>query len=452
MTSRNLHRVVETGALQNVVPDKTSGLRGVGSATDGGDSIPHAYRGGVFRRAQTITVHPDAAGDYFRAPLLDPIVFAGIRLTLGVRRHQHQKSHSCLRPSTLPKPSVARDGGSDLAAGLLKYLSVNAACPAPAGSPNEQDVPLISDTQNDMEGRRGHYSHFYGLTDLPHDGFGIVAGNCQAESLRIFLDGPNMPWVRMPAIHELVDTDIPHLNRALAQATMLVSQPIQDDYHGLPIGTRNLVAGLRAGTPAVIMPVIRFSGLYPTHVIIRPPLEPGLAPPIVAYHDLRTLMEAADRLYGRPTSRQVVTPAVVRAVGERSLEELRSREARHGAVTVSDLFARPTFDQMRTINHPGNSVWVALADRVNVVLGQPQHTVDPGRQILNNVHAPRSAAVAEAYQMDMPDDSEWIVDGIRVPDDHIRDVHLRWYADHPDVIDAGITRHRSTLELMDVAR
>lgn len=305
--------------------------------------------------------------------------------------------------------------------------------------------------QND-DGRRRHYSQFYGLDELPADEYGVVAGNCQAESLRIVLDGGNEPWVRIPAIHELVATDIPYLERLLGRASVLVSQPIRDNYHGLPIGTRNLVEALRPGTPTVIMPVIRFAGLYPTHVLIRPPADPGLTPPIVAYHDLRTLVEAADRLDGSSTPSRSMSPEFIRAVGDRSLGELRSREQRHGAVVVSDLFERPSFDQMRTINHPGNAVWLALAARVNAELGQPSTAVDPGRDILNNVHAPRSAGVVEAYELDSLPESEWIVDGIRIADADVRDAHLRWYAQNPDVVTAGIARHRPTLVLMGFSR
>jgi hypothetical protein len=310
----------------------------------------------------------------------------------------------------------------------------------------------MSSARQEVDGRRTHYAEFYGLEDLPAGGYGMVAGNCQAESLRIVLDRGGMPWVRMPAIHELVDTDIPHLNRLLQHAAVLVSQPIQDNYRGLPTGTRNLVEALRPGTPTVIMPVIRFAGLYPTHVLIRPPSDPSLSPPIVAYHDVRTLVQAADRLHDVTTPLGEISPAVVRAIGDRSLQELRSREERHHTVVVSDLFERPSFDQMRTINHPGNSVWTALATRVRAELGHNPLTVELDRQILNNVHAPRSAVVIEAYDLPTPPTSEWVVDGVHVADDDIRDAHLRWYSEHPEAIDAGIARHRLTLETLGFTR
>jgi hypothetical protein len=303
----------------------------------------------------------------------------------------------------------------------------------------------MSEAQQDVDGRRTHYSQFYGLDDLPTGGFGVVAGNCQAESLRIFLDGGDMPWVRMPAIHELVADDIPHLRKVLGGAAVLVSQPIKDNYRGLPLGTRDLVEALRPTAETVIVPVIRFAGLYPTHVLFRPPADPSLSPPIVAYHDLRTL-------HGLTTPLRPITAASVRAVGERSLEELRSREAQHDTVVVSDLFERPFFDQMRTINHPGNPVWTDLAARVRSAIGHEPHAVDPGRAILNNVHAPRLAAVVEAYDLSVPATSHWVVDQVDVDDAVVREAHLRWYEKNPDVIRAGTTRHRPALEAMGFTR
>jgi hypothetical protein len=302
------------------------------------------------------------------------------------------------------------------------------------------------------DGRMMHYSAFYGLADLPAGGFGMVAGNCQAESLRIMLDGGDLPWVRMPAIHEIVASDLPFLSRMLGLAAALVSQPIRQGYRSLPIGTRDLVAALPPSTPTVIVPVIRFAGLYPHHVLVRPPAEPDLSPPVVAYHDLRTLAEAADRLHGVTTRLHTTTPELVLAAGERSQQELRSREERHGAVPVSDLFERPAFDQMRTINHPGNAVFRTLATRVRDALGLAAHEVDPGRELLDSVHAPRSAVVAEAYGLPDPARPDWLVGGEPVPEAEVRDAHLRWYAQHPEVVEAGIARHAPALEAMGFTR
>ncbi|GAA0553489.1 hypothetical protein GCM10010172_40030 [Paractinoplanes ferrugineus] len=294
-----------------------------------------------------------------------------------------------------------------------------------------------------VDPRTRHFGAFYGLVEPAGDGpVVLVVGNCQAESLRIMLDGPDLRTVRLPPVHELTAADLPHLARWLARTELLITQPIHDHYHGLPLGSAQLSDQLGPGARTVRVPVIRFAGLYPAHAIVRPPSDPSLVPPVVAYHDLRVLAEAA--ALGRSARLDV---AAVRAIAEQSLDQLRIREAAHRTVVVSDLFATPSFAQMRTLNHPGNPVWTELAARVRAALGLPEHVVDPGRPLLDSVHAPREAAVIEAWGLDEPE-RPWVVDGRVVETGAVREAHLAWYARHPDAVRAGLVRHESALRTL----
>lgn len=297
-------------------------------------------------------------------------------------------------------------------------------------------------------GRRTHFAGFYGAAPDDDRPIGLVLGNCQAESLRLALP-ESVAWVRTPPVHELTADDVPHLDRLLDAAAVLISQPVRDDYHGLPIGTRQLFARAGAGTGTggaprltAVVPVIRSAALYPAHALVRPPREPSLSPPVVPYHDLRTLAEAS----GDPLP--PLTVRSTRAIAALSQRELRSREQRHGAVPVSDLFEHPAFDLMRTINHPGNPVWTELAARVAEHLGLDGDPVELDRPLLNGIHAPRSAVVIEAWELTAPATEHWTVDGQQVPDDDVRRAHLAWYGEHPDVVAAGVTRHAEALSLL----
>lgn len=295
--------------------------------------------------------------------------------------------------------------------------------------------------------RTRHFGTFYGLDEPDGDDpVVLVVGNCQAESLRLMLDGGGLRTVRMPAVHELVAADLPHLARWMSRTDLLITQPIRDDYHGLPIGSAQLAGRLRPGTPVLRVPVIRFAGLYPAHAIVRPPSDPSLVPPVVAYHDLRVLAEAAGL-----RSRSRLGVPMVRAIAEHSLGQLRDREGRHGTVVVSDLFETPSFAHMRTLNHPGNPVWTALAARVRAALGLREHVVDPGRPLLDSVHAPREAAVIEAWDTGEPECPHWVVGGRVVETGAVREAHLVWYRRYPDAVRAGLARHVDALRILGFA-
>ena len=290
-------------------------------------------------------------------------------------------------------------------------------------------------------GRREHFAEFYGREIDGDARLGIVFGNCQAESLRQTMPS-SVDWVRLPPVHELTADDLPYLDRLLGLADVLISQPVRDDYHQLPLGTRQLFSRVRSECATAVIPVIRFAGLYPAQAIVRPPSDASLTPPVVPYHDLRTLSEAG----GVPLPE--LTAGATRAIAALSREQLRSRESRHGAVPISDVFDAPAFAQMRTINHPGNVVWTELALRASDRLAIAGDPTDVGRPLLNSVHAPRSAAVIDAWQLDEVVSDSWIVGEREVTEAERHRRHIEWYLENPDVVAAGLARHADALRLL----
>ncbi len=297
---------------------------------------------------------------------------------------------------------------------------------------------------SDPDARTRHFGAFYGLDETTSDRpVVLVVGNCQAESLRIMLDAGDVTTVRMPAVHELTEADLPYLEHWLSTTDALVTQPIRDDYRGLPLGSRQLAELLPAQGRLVRIPVVRFAGLYPTHAIIRPPSDPGAVPPVVEYHDLRILVEAAG-LAALPA----LDRARVRAIAELSLQQLTLRERAHGTVVLSDLFLEPSFALMRTLNHPGNPIWTAAARRVRSALGWPERSVDPGRPLLDSVHAPREEVVVDTWGTGEQPTTFWTVGGQRIEAGEVREAHLRWYSAHPGAVEAGLTRHADALAVL----
>jgi hypothetical protein len=291
-------------------------------------------------------------------------------------------------------------------------------------------------------GRRRHYGAFY---DTPPAGpLAVVWGNCQAEALRVALE-PALPLtsVRVPPVHELTPADLPHLARLLPRTRLLLSQPVRADYRDLPIGTAQLRTHLPAGARVVVWPVVRYRGLHPWTAIVRHPRDPSAVPPVVPYHDLRTLVVAAGGRIGAPEA------AAFRTVAARSVAELARRERRACDVGVSDLLVPLGLDAVHTLNHPANPLLRALARRVLEHLGLPAVVADPGRELLGGIRAPLDPAVLEALGLD-PGRARpsWLVEGRAVHE--VRERQRAWYAEHPEWVAAGLERYAADLETLDL--
>lgn len=268
-------------------------------------------------------------------------------------------------------------------------------------------------------GRRKHYAQFYGDAPVEHidadQPLVVVVGNCQAESLRVLLAGPGAPGaegalrdgasarvrtVRVPPVFEWTGEDVAAAGRLLARADALVTQPIRDDYRGLPSGTRQLEALLPPSGRSVRVPALRYAGLHPYQVIVRDPADSSLDPPVVPYHDLRTMAEAlAGRspddgpLWPRRPLPELSREALRRGHAE-SVDQLRRRERAHGTVEISDVLE--DHPHWHTVNHPDNSTLMALARRTLSALGLQDEVAEPGRELLRSIEAPVDPEHAQA--------------------------------------------------------
>lgn len=279
---------------------------------------------------------------------------------------------------------------------------------------------------NPPDARTRHYGTFYGLTPLPED-FAVVHGNCQAEAIRVLIDGSVPATVRVPPVHELTADDLVHVERTYRAAKMLIAQPVRDDYRGLPIGTAQVHALLPHGAPLVMFPVLRWSGLHPYHVLARSAQVPD--PPVVPYYDVRTIARAA----GLPEPG--LTLPGIRQVAARSRTELTARQRRSHMVRADDLFEAAGSRATNTINHPGNAVLIGVARRILERLGVPDGVADPGRELLRSIYAPIEPATLEALALDGAPRTHWVVDGEPVDDDVIAQAHLSWLRERPDALE-----------------
>lgn len=270
------------------------------------------------------------------------------------------------------------------------------------------------------------------------DGFGLVVGNCQAETMRILLHADDRPTVRVPPVHEMDAADTARLHELLPRASFLVAQPVREDYHGLPLGTRQLAAALSRHARLVTFPVVRYTGLHPFQAALH---VSGIdeIPPVVAYHDVRTLAAVA----GLPVAPRLTRRAVEQVAAD-SLDELRRREQSID-VAASDLLQPTSGEVMRTVNHPGNAVWMPLAQRVLEALGDAGMPTDPGRPLLDAVRAPLEEWVVDAWGLPDEPRARWRADGVEIEPELVAAAHREWYLAHPAFVDAAVRRLRRTL-------
>ena len=240
---------------------------------------------------------------------------------------------------------------------------------------------------------------------------------------------------RIAPVHELEAADMGWFLDLVARADVLVTQPIRDNYRGLPVGTRQL----RTSARRVVVPVLRFDGLMPHQAIIRDPDDPSLNPPVVPYHDLRTLAAAAGYAGAAAPS-----PDTLRRAAAMSVEQMRVRERAHGAVVVSDYLE--TTPVWHTVNHPDNATLAFMASRVLEELGLSDAPVAPDYEMLGGLDAPIDAAAADALSVSVAGREEWRERDAGVIDaDEIRAAQLEFYRERPALVAHGLQRHAERL-------
>lgn len=312
-------------------------------------------------------------------------------------------------------------------------------------------------------GRRQHYGEFYApAPPRAQDGLPLVAviGNCQAESVRVLLEGTGrVRTVRVPPVFEWAPEDIDAVGRLLARTDGLIAQPIRDDYRGLPSGTRQLEALLPPSSSSVRVPVLRYAGLHPHQVIVRDPQDSSLDPPEVPYHDLRTIAEALARPDDdEPRWPRTPAPAleapVLEALHAESVEQLRAREQAHGAVAMSDVLERRP--HWHTINHPDNATLSELARRVLAALGLPEIEIpDPGRELLRSIEAPVDPEHARALRAELRPDARhedwrvgWGPEAQTVGLERIARAQLAFCRARPQLLERAVQRHGERMRLL----
>ena len=128
----------------------------------------------------------------------------------------------------------------------------------------------------------------------------VVYGNCTAEPLRCLLADSlafSEAYRTEPtaAVHEISSQDtVARLRQTMAEAKLVINQPIRDNYRGMPVGSDQITSAAPPDARRLTIPALFYDGIFPYQVYVRA-TDSGREeiPHLAGYHDLRFVFCAA---------------------------------------------------------------------------------------------------------------------------------------------------------------
>jgi len=293
--------------------------------------------------------------------------------------------------------------------------------------------------------------------------FAVVVGNCQAEPIaRELAVNEDLAQayrvVLVPAIHLLTPADARRLRAILPKVGLYVTQQVRDGYHGMQIGTEELVKELHPSAEVRRIPVLYYEGLYPYQVYVRDKRETSELAPLTGYHDLRYLYAAAsgwDASNSQAWLDEFEPPAgAIQETAAGSKQSLRDRE-KSLDITMSDLLGlesgpSPSFF---TVNHPSNAVLQHTANRVLESLDViAAGDVSSPEWLDQEVTPIENVTLAELGVRDFGAQDHWVINGNEYSHQQMLAKHLDWYLANPSIVMAGLKQHAEKMHLLGLAR
>ncbi|WP_296815457.1 WcbI family polysaccharide biosynthesis putative acetyltransferase [Brevundimonas sp.] len=215
----------------------------------------------------------------------------------------------------------------------------------------------------------------------------LVYGNCQANPLASLMGiaRPDLEVIRLPAVHTLKPSDEKQVNVAVANADIIVHQPISDRFGSLSTDS------LRAEHPTkhwLSFPSIYFGGVFPQMFYIRRPGKPTLHGPLEDYHDRRIVDAFLRGLTVSQAVQEIGRPLGYEADFFAAIDDVREKER---AVDVGSLDVimdlMPAVRPLNTFNHPTADVLWEVAKRCLHALGLPplEGVQRPKREFLSGL-------------------------------------------------------------------
>ena len=278
----------------------------------------------------------------------------------------------------------------------------------------------------------------------------VIVGNCQAKALEMMLDtneefAKRFEFVSFPAVHEIPQDTVSELHRAVADATVVVLQRIDDSYRdGIGLGTETLAS--IAGTVTVVRwPSVYWAGYFPDLFYLR---DAGGQPVVDGpfdYHD-RSILEAyAAGLDVLATCRALEDPerpSDAQPWAAEATAELADR-GRECDVQLTSFITSSYRDDLLffTMNHPTNLTLGFIAQQVAELIGVPgkvDHRQIPD-EILGPTFYPLHANHVRALELEfgaevMAGNTPFKIRGVTYEPAKAVQAFFDYYAVHPQLV------------------
>jgi hypothetical protein len=206
----------------------------------------------------------------------------------------------------------------------------------------------------------------------------VVVGNCQAKALEMMLStnkefSDRFEFVSFPAVHEIPAAMVPDLHQAVAKASLVILQRIDDDYRdGLGLGTETLARIAKTAT-VVRWPSLYWAGYFPDLFYLRDRSGQPVIDGPFDYHDRLILHSYESGLDVTGTCRLLEDPerpSEAHAWAAKATAELNIR-GQECDVHVASFIASEFQNKLLffTMNHPANELLGYVAQQITEFAG-----------------------------------------------------------------------------------
>lgn len=282
----------------------------------------------------------------------------------------------------------------------------------------------------------------------------VVVGNCQAGALEMMLNTNEeftrrFEFVTFPAVHEIPEAMMPDLHRAVADATVVMPQRVQEDYrNGIGLGTETL-ANIAGSATVVRWPSVYWAGYFPDLFYLRDADGQPVVDGPFDYHD-RTILEAyASGLDVSSTCKLLEDPerpsdAQAWAADATAELDIRGQDCE---VKVTSFISSRFRDELLffTMNHPTNRLLAHMAQQITELIGIPGN-IDHRRipdEILGLTFYPLHANHVRTLELEFGPEliaggSPFRIRGVSYEPEEAVQAFFDYYQAHPQLVEINL--------------